>query len=136
MLPQWVQSSSAGCVWTATALERSEGLSQSKPALRRKIKMLFFLQNEPEKLFRINKTPLKSAKTNRKMARKAEKCRLAKLPEMSNITFCPKERTGTNRKKRTGGGPDLVPFEVRGFFAGNTATSHDQTEPSPPLRAI
>jgi hypothetical protein len=33
-----------------------------------------FLQNEPEKLFRISETPQESAKTNRKIAQKAEKC--------------------------------------------------------------
>jgi hypothetical protein len=33
-----------------------------------KNKDVIFLQNEPEKLFRINKTPKKSAKTNRKMS--------------------------------------------------------------------
>jgi hypothetical protein len=38
-----------------------------------KNKDVIFLQNEPEKLFRINKTPHKSAKTNRKMAYKVEK---------------------------------------------------------------
>jgi hypothetical protein len=32
----------------------------------KKNKDVIFLQNEPEKLFRINKTPPKSAKTNRK----------------------------------------------------------------------
>jgi hypothetical protein len=63
-----------------------------------KNKDVIFLQNEPEKLFRINKTPKKSAKTNRKIAHKAAKCRFAKAPEMNRLLFCSKKRTGTKRK--------------------------------------
>jgi hypothetical protein len=69
-----------------------------KYGLQEKNKDVIFSQNEPEKLFRINKTPPKSAKTNRKMARKAEKCRFAKLPDMNSLAFYLKKRTGTNRK--------------------------------------
>jgi hypothetical protein len=66
--------------------------------LREKNKDVIFLRNEPEKLFRINKTHLKKCKNEPENRPQAPKYRFAKLFEMNHLTFCWKKRTGTNRK--------------------------------------